>query len=151
MERKHNYSIFGLLKQNVGDLRQLRPDLYLFPSEGGCRILGSVVEKLDFTDILESNFAIVRSINTSIVLNTTGFFEGFLENILLRRIGSVSQLRDPIAAIASEYRDTVIKISSLDGFKKHFHKLFGVKLPDVLNAHHQDWKFIEAFYLIRHL
>ncbi|MDO8177028.1 MAG: hypothetical protein Q7T62_02175 [Undibacterium sp.] len=151
MERKLNYSIFGFLQENVGHLRNLRPDLYMSPAQDSSQILGSLVERLDFAEIMNSNFPIVQSINTSIVLNTTGFFEGLLENILLRKIGSISHLPDPISAIASDYKDTVIRISSLDGFKKHFRKLFGVNLSEILSAHHQDLKFIEKFYLIRHL
>ena len=151
MIKKANYSTFLLFKSNVETLNGLRPDFYFSPGINGYQIMGEVTKSDNFSDIFEDQYKTVRAINTSIVLNTTSFFEGFLENILLRKIGSTENLHSPVEKIVNTYQSQIIRISSIDEFKRHFQKLFGVKLINVLESHKDDVKFIEKFYLIRHL
>lgn len=149
--KKMNYSTFLLFKDNVTILNNLRPDLYLSPSVGGYKFMGEISEQDNFPELCDEYLKTVRAINTSIILNTTSFFEGFLENILLRKIGSIKGLQSPIKKIVSDYQNQIIRISSIDEFKKQFNKLFGDKLNNILKANQDDINFIEKFYLIRHL
>lgn len=146
-----NYSTFLLFKGNVTILNTLRPDLYLSPSIDGYTIMGEITAQDNFPELYEEHSKTVRAINTSIILNTTSFFEGFLESILLRKIGSIKGLQNPIKKIVSDYQNQIIRISSIDEFKKQFNKLFGDKLNNILKSNKDDVDFVEKFYLIRHL
>lgn len=146
-----NYSTFILFQDNVRILNNLRPDLYLSPSSDGYKVMGATVKQDNFPELYEEHSKTVRAINTSIILNTTSFLEGFLENILLRKIGSIKSLKNPIKKIVSDYQNQIIRISSIDEFKKQFNKLFEDKLNNILKSNKDDLFFIEKFYLIRHL
>lgn len=148
---KAEYAIFLLFKKHVEILRNMRPDLYWsFGDNGmGYSIHGNKAK--DEINKFEENMTIVVALNTSIILNTTSFFEGFLENILLRRIGRIKNLPYHISKIIEEYQQQIIKISSFSDFKKYFHKLFEQKLTDILPNKKEDIEFIEKFYTVRHL
>ena len=151
IESKSDYSTFLLFKEHVDVLRNLRPDLYLLPGSDNYNILGELTKKDDFKEFYEDSFKVVRSINTSIVLNTTSFFEGFLENILLRKLGSTKNIPSPISQIINDYEFQIIRASSLDDLKKHFQKLFDIKLTEILELYKSDFLFVENFYVVRHI
>jgi hypothetical protein len=92
-----DYSIFSFFKQNVSVLRENRPDLYLIPGEGNYQFGGTLTSTLsreDRRDDLSGIMAKVQAANCSILLNSTSYFEGLLENLLLRRIGKCGDLPD---------------------------------------------------------
>ena len=149
--KKANYSTFLIFKNNVTTLTNLRPDVYLSPSVDGYKIMGTITTQDKFIESYEEHSKTVQAINTSIILNTTSFFEGFLESILLRKIGSIKHLQSPIKKIVSDYQNQIIRISSFDEFKNQFNKLFEDKLNNILKSNKDDVDFIENFYLIRHL
>ena len=149
--QKMNYSTYHLFKDNATILKGLRPDFYLYPIENGYKIMGEITAQNNFVEFYEEYSKTVLAINTSIILNATSFFEGFLENILLRKIGSIKGLQSPIKKIVSDYQNLIIRISSISEFKKQFYTLFGDKLNNILASNKDDLDFIEKFYLIRHL
>ena len=147
---KTNESTFRYFKTNVRNLTKLRPDLYVTPEEKSYKIKGEVSSNEDFKEIFNDKFETVFAINTSLILNSTGYFEGFLESILLRKIGNVNDLTGPIFNIVNDYQNQIIRLSSLGDFNKNFQKLFGMKIIDAVSDK-EKFNFIEDFYFIRHL
>jgi len=150
---KADYSIFSFFKQNVSVLRENRPDLYLIPGEGNYQFGGTLTSTLsrgDLKDDLSRIMARVQAANCSIVLNSTSYFEGLLENLLLRRIGKCKDLSDHLRALIDNYRSQITKISSLSEFKKHFRMLFGARIADFVKDAAEDLVFVDRFYVIRH-
>lgn len=145
-----NYSTFRLFKKNVNELKSMRPDLYVSPSQDSYSILGKETYKEDFISTYVNTFSRVWALNTSIILNTTSFFEGALENLLLRGVGDISNFKEPTKTILFEYQEEIIKISSIQSFDNHFKKVFRYNLNELV-LDKNDYKFIENFYLIRHL
>lgn len=147
---QEEYSTFLLFKQNVSVLQTFRPDLYfsLECDKENFSIRGKLIENIeDINKIIPS----VIAINTSIILNSTSYFEGFLENILLRYIGKITDYPMHIQNILKEYQQQIIKISSFLEFKKIFQKLFGESLKNIQSINNDDIEFIDKFYTIRHL
>ncbi|MFH0710384.1 MAG: hypothetical protein V2A75_09260 [Pseudomonadota bacterium] len=147
---QEEYCTFLLFKRHVEVLRTLRPDIYMSfgNDEHAFSIKGEDAKNMDD---YESKRQIVMALNASIILNTTSFFEGFLENILLRKIGKTTALPEHIKNIIEEYQQQILRISSFADFKKYFQKLFHKKITDVLNMKKNDLDFIDKFYTVRHL
>lgn len=146
-----NYSTFQLLRNNRLCLQAIRPDLWYAIEDEKTTLKGSLAEEKDIEDVLSKYLPQVIAINTSIILNEIGFFEGFLENVLLRRIGSVSTLHEPHVHIVKEYQQKIIRVSSIREFKQHFKSLMGVQIKEAIGKEYSNFSFIEHFYIIRHL
>lgn len=146
-----NYSTFQILHNNSLCLQRLRPELWLTIEDGKITFKGELAKRADFEKVLAEMLPQVSAINTSIILNEIGFFEGFLENVLLRRIGSITMLHEPHSHIIRDYQNRIIRISSVREFKQHFNSLMGIRIADVLGEEKRNFSFIEHFYTIRHL
>ena len=152
MTSRSNYSIFLLFKENIKTLESMRPSLWLKPNDGfGHSIVGDLTKQSDFLSSFESHLQTVRVINSSIILNATSYFEGFIENLILRRLDKTSDLPNRVIPILDEYRNKVIQASSLAELKKYFKMAFSHSFGDLLASRKTDLIFIENFYVLRHL
>ena len=146
-----DYSIFLFFKQNIFVLQESRPDIFLTPGTKDLyRYNGSLATSTspeDFSPLM----AKVQAMNCSIILNLTSYFEGLLENLLLRRIGKCGTLQEPLRRIIDDYRSELTRTSSLSEFKKHFKKLFGKSVSEVIKGAHDELTFVEKFYVVRHV
>ena len=152
MISRSNYSIFLLFKENIKTLKSMRPSVWLKPNdEFGHSIVGDLTKQSDFFNSFESHLQTVRVINSSIILNATSYFEGFIENLILRHLDKTSDLPDRVKPILDEYKNKVIQASSLDELRKYFKIAFSLSFGDMLANRKMDLIFIENFYVLRHL
>jgi len=146
--------IFGLFRSNIVNLQTLRPDIYLIPDNSAYRYGGELGQNLDDdayrNNIMGNDFEKVMSVNTSIIFNCCAMFEGFLENILIRKIGKIDSQKEPLKTILNKYKNEVIFASSTENLNKYFKELFGIAIKDTI-IDVEAWLFLQNFYPIRHL
>lgn len=146
-----DYSIFLFFKQNISVLQQVRPDIYLIPGTEHLYQYSGSLATGNIAEALSPLMAKVQALNCSIILNLTSYFEGLLENLLLRRIGKCGSMQGHLRQIIDDYRLELTRISSLSEFKKHFKKLFGKKMSEFVEDAQNELVFVEKFYVVRHI
>jgi hypothetical protein len=146
-----DYSIFLFFKQNISVLQQSRPDIYLIPGTQHLYQYSGSLATYNQVEGFSPLMMKVQAMNCSIILNLTSYFEGLLENLLLRRIGKCGSVQGHVRQIVEDYRLELTRISSLSEFKKHFKKLFGKKISEIVGDTHDELTFVEKFYVVRHV
>lgn len=154
MEDQARYTTYEILHRNVSSLRTLRPDYYYVLGEGDLIIKGSLVsssnQKNDLAKVIRDNAPLVVAINTSIILNSTAFLEGAIENLLVRRLELIFPVSKENRTLFEKAKSEIIRCSGFEGLKAHFTNLYGSTIKEILAEEIDLLIFIEHFYTIRH-
>ncbi|MDA3861274.1 MAG: hypothetical protein PF445_08600 [Melioribacteraceae bacterium] len=113
-------------------------------------LVTSGIQNNDFTKVMRENAPLVVAINTSIILNSTAFLEGAIENLLVRRLELIFPVSEENNTIYEKAKSEIIRCSGFDGLKAHFKNLYGLTIKEILAEEIDSLIFIEHFYTIRH-
>jgi len=153
--KKHNYTTFQILHRNMKNLKTIRPDFYLNinVSDGGYNVEGELIKNMmksnNYSEV-DNYYSQVITINTSIILNATAFFEGALETLLVKRLDKIFVISSTNSSLYKKIKNDIIRCSSYGGLEKHFKLLFGCSIKKQLPSIQTKLNFVESFYHIRH-
>lgn len=150
MRQNFKEPLIWLFERNIKFLQELR--LEIFEGSDFSEKIRKL-KKFDTTKEFQHSYFSLIALNSSILMNSFSYYEGFLESLILDRVKLLYKKDFEDDLILNDFTSKVIKASSIDVLYNYFKKVYGKTFLSVTEEINRLDTFyeIKEFYFIRHI